>query len=496
MASVRRTSLRWLRWLILGVALPGLALGMPACGGSSAPSPATPAGPTGRPSFVVIVADDMARDLFGEGHRFSFLALPNLDRLAARGVQFDRAFVTTSLCSPSRASMLTGLYAHSHGVLTNESGDLRSGLDTYARLLQASGYKTAFVGKWHMDSSTDAPRPGFDYWVSFRGQGVYEDPVLNENGHSVKRTGYITDILTDYAVQWLKARGNEPFLLVLSHKAPHDPFHPAPRHVGAFPDASLPLPANFEDPFLAKPSWQRRYAMCGGTAAGLARCPDPPPTELPPWPWPAHDSRRLDYLRTLLALDDSVGSVVSTLEAQGLAGSTNVVFIGDNGMFLGEHRLGDKRLMYEESIRVPFVIAGSGVPAPRRTSAMVLNLDLAPTILQLAGVAAPASMQGRSLVGLLRGQAAGMRSSFLYEYFSDSLIPGVPAMQGVRTDHWAYVTYPGLSGAEELYDLDADPGELTSLAAVPERDAVKRAMRDELDRLLATTGGASPPAEP
>jgi N-acetylglucosamine-6-sulfatase len=496
MASVPRSSLRRGRWLILGVALPGLALGMPACGGSSAPSPATPAGPAGRPSFVVIVADDMARDLFGAGHRFPFLELPNLDRLAARGVQFDRAFVTTSLCSPSRASMLTGLYAHSHGVLTNESGDLRPGLDTYARLLQAAGYKTAFVGKWHMDSSTDAPRPGFDYWVSFRGQGVYEDPVLNENGRSVKRTGYVTDILTDYAVQWLRARGSEPFLLVLCHKASHDPFLPAPRHVGAFPDAALPPPANFEDSFLAKPSWQRRYVMCGGTAAGLARCPDPPPSELPPWPWPAHDSRRLDYLRTLLALDDSVGSVVSTLEAQGLAASTSVVFIGDNGMFLGEHRLGDKRLMYEESIRVPLVIAGSGVPAPRRATAMVLNVDLAPTILQLAGLAAPASMQGRSLVGLLRGQATGVRDSFLYEYYSDPLIPGVPAMLGVRTERWAYVTYPGLPDGEELYDLDRDPGELTSLASVPERGPVKAQLRDELARLLASTGGVAPPGEP
>jgi N-acetylglucosamine-6-sulfatase len=469
-----------------------VAIGTPACGGSSTPTPTTPAAAAGRPSFVVIIADDMARDLFGQGHRFPFLELPNLERLAARGVQFDRAFVTTSLCSPSRASMLSGLYAHSHRVFTNQSGDLSAGLDTYPRILQRAGYKTAYVGKWHMDSSTDAPRPGFDYWVSFRGQGVYEDPVMNENGRSVKRTGYVTDILTDYAVQWLRGRGNEPFLLILSHKAPHDPFHPAPRHLGAFPDAALPQPANFEDSFLAKPPWQRRYALCGGTAANLARCPDPPPAELPPWPWPAHEPWRLDYLRTLLALDDSVGSVVATLEAQGLAGSTSVVFVGDNGMFLGEHRLGDKRLMYEESIRVPFVVAGAGVASPRRTAAMVLNIDLAPTILELAGTAVPAQMQGRSLVGLLRGQVAAVRDSFLYEYFSDALIPGVPAMLGVRTARWAYVTYPGLPDAEELYDIDRDPAELTSLAAVPERAAVKADLHDQLDRLLASTSAASP----
>jgi arylsulfatase A-like enzyme len=440
----------------------------------------------------VIIADDMASGLFGPGRRVPFLDLANLERLAARGVQFDRAFVTTSLCSPSRASMLSGLYAHSHGVRTNQAGDLPASFDTYPQLLQRAGYKTAFVGKWHMNSSSDAPRPGFDYWVSFKGQGVYENPILNENGHSVARTGYVTNLLTDYGVQWLRGRGNEPFLLVLSHKAAHEPFHPAPRHLEAFPDAALPEPTNFLDSFVAKPSWQRRYVLCGGTPDAMARCPDPPPAELPPWPWPSREPWRLDYLRTLLSLDDSVGSIVSALEAQGLAGSTYVVFIGDNGMFLGEHRLGDKRLMYEESIRVPFVISGGGPIASRRSTAMVLNIDLAPTILQLAGVAVPPTMQGRSLVGLLRGQAATVRDSFLYEYFSDAYIPGVPAMLGVRTERWAYVTYPRLPDAEELYDLDHDPGELTSLAAVADRAAVKADLRGQLDRLLASTGGVSP----
>ncbi len=430
----------------------------------------------------------MATNLFGAGHRFPFLTLPNLEALAARGVQFDRAFVTTSLCSPSRATMLSGLYAHTHGVLTNQSGDLSTDIATYPQYLQGIGYKTAFIGKWHMDSSTDAPRPGFDYWVSFRGQGVYENPLLNEDGHEVQTTGYVTDILTGYAQRWLQARGSEPFLLVLSHKAPHEPFHPAPRHLSAFADATLPEPANFEDPFLDKPAWQRRYAMCGGTAAGLARCPDPPPAVLPPWPWPAHEPWRLDYLRTLLAIDDSLGTVTSTLQSQNLAASTYVFFISDNGMLLGEHRLGDKRLMYEESIGVPLVIAGAAVSAPRRTTAMVLNLDLAPTILDLAGVPVPTAMQGRSLVPLLRGTAASVRDSFLYEYFPDPLIPGVPEMRGVRTAGWTYVTYPALPGAEELYELNGDPGEMTTLATAPDRAAVKLDLQKRLDQLLASTG--------
>jgi N-acetylglucosamine-6-sulfatase len=483
------TVLRPARWLILGATV-GVAAALLACGSSRAPS--SPPSGAGRPNFVVIIADDMALDLFGPNRRMPFLSLPNLEALTARGLQFDRAFVTTSLCSPSRASMLSGLYAHSHGVTINQSGDISPAFYTYPRLLQRAGYKTAFVGKWHMDASTDAPRPGFDYWVSFRGQGVYENPVLNDNGKEVTRTGYITDILTDYGVQWLQGRGNEPFLLILSHKAPHDPFLPAPRHRGAFPDAALPEPPNFEDSFLAKPSWQRRYALCGGTAAGLAGCADPPPAELPPWPWPAREPWRLDYMRTLLALDDSVGSVVSTLEAQGLTGSTYVLFISDNGEFLGEHRLGDKRLMYEESIRVPFVVAGGETAGSRRTAALVLNIDLAPTILQLAGAAVPASMQGRSLAGLLRGQAASVRDSFLYEYFSDPLIPGVPAMNGVRTERWSYVTYPELSAGEELYDLGSDPLELTSLAAAPDQAAVKAGLRDQLAQLLKSTGAPAP----
>jgi N-acetylglucosamine-6-sulfatase len=471
------------RGVVLGL---GLGLGLVACGGSSSgPTPA-PGVPVVRPNFVVIVADDMARDLFGAGHRFPFYELPNLDRLAARGVLFDRAFVTTSLCSPSRATMLSGLYAHTHGVLGNEARDLAPGTATYPMLLQQAGYKTAFVGKWHMDSSKDTPRPGFDYWLSFKGQGAYEDPTLDENGRSVKRTGYLTDILTDYAVQWLKARGNEPFLLVLSHKAAHDPFHPAPRHAAALSDAALPEPANFEDSFLTKPVWQRRYVLCGGSASDLARCPDPPPAFLPRWPWAARERWRLEYLRTLLALDDSVGSVVATLQTQGFADSTYIVFVGDNGMFLGEHRLGDKRLMYEESIRVPFLVAGPRVAA-RRSAALVLNLDLAPTLLQLAGVGVPASMQGRSLAGLLQG-GPPVRDSFLYEYFADSVVPAIPSMVGVRTERWAYVTYPGRGSEDELYDVDGDPGEMTSLSDSPAAAAQKLALRTELQRLLAATG--------
>lgn len=461
----------------------------PGCGHSSDGSPS--AVPSAKPNFVVILADDMAYGLFGEGHRFPALQLSNLERLAARGVQFDRAAVTTSLCSPSRATLLSGLYAHTHGVGVNEIVELPASIPTYPQILQAAGYQTAFVGKWHMDAHTDMPRPGFNYWLSFKGQGVYFDPPLNENGKALKRTGYITDLLTEYAVNWLRQRASQPqpFLLILSHKAPHQPVQPAPRHADALAGLALPEPANFEDTFTDKPEWQRRYATCGGQPAAYVSCPDPLPRTLAPTPWTPRDPYRLDYLRTLLALDESVGAVVSALESQGLTGSTYVFFLSDNGLFLGEHRLGDKRIAYEESIRVPFVVAGRDLAA-RRSSAMALNLDLAPTILDLAGAPIPGTMQGRSLGPLLRGESiAPMRDSFLYEYETDSVYPVVPSLFAIRTLGRKYVAYPDRPDEDELYDLGTDPSELTNLARRPEWEATRASLRQQLFRLLDQTGG-------
>jgi N-acetylglucosamine-6-sulfatase len=464
----------------------GLLAGAPGCGRSPAsPTPAAPA--PARPNFVVIVADDMAYGLFGPGRRFPFLQLPNLQGLAERGISFDNAFVTTSLCSPSRASLLTGLYAHTHGVLVNESVELSPGLSTYPQVLHRAGYETAFVGKWHMDARNDRPRPGFDHWVSFRGQGVYEDPLFNENGRLVQARGYITDLLTDYAVDWLRRPRTQPFLLILSHKAPHGPAVAAPRHAAALAEAALPEPASFTDSYEGKPAWARRYARCGGTPTAYVACPDPQPERLPPWPWNAREGARLDYLRTLLALDESVGRVLGALDAAGVAGSTYVVFVSDNGFFLGEHRLGDKRLAYEESLRIPFVIGGAGL-TPRRVSAMVLNLDLAPTALELAGLPAPPDVQGRSLVPLLRGEADAPRPSFLYEYLPDSHLPVVPEILAVRTATRKYVTYPASPSDVELYDLPTDPSEMTNLAGRPEWAGVQAELSQELERLRLATG--------
>ncbi len=468
------------------------ALGLSGCGGG-APSPQTPSSPTSsasRPNIVVILVDDMASGIVGPDRRFAFLNLPNIERLASGGVQFKNAFVTTSLCSPSRASILSGQYAHTHGVLVNETTDLPASVITFPQLLQSAGYKTAFVGKWHMDATAAGPRPGFNYWVSFGGQGVYNDPILNVNGAVVHSTGYITDILTDYAVSWLRGQGQQPFLLFLSHKAVHQPWEPASRDAAKLAGAALPEPPSYRDTLRDKPAWQRRYAQCGGGQGAFVNCPDPLAASLPPWNWPGSDSLRLDYLRTLFGVDDSVAAVQAALDTLGVRGSTYIFFMSDNGFMLGEHRFGDKRVAYEDSMRIPFIVGGAGLAA-REPTGLALNIDVAPTILELAGIKAPPEMQGRSLVKVLRGQAAGVRDAFLYEYFPDAFIPVVPGILGIRTAQQKLVTYPARPGEEEFYDLSADPYELTNLATRGEWAAAREALRQQMTRLLQETGGSA-----
>ena len=442
-----------------------------------------------RPNVVLVLVDDLATGVMGEGSRYPFLETPNVRRLQREGATFDQAFVPASICSPSRASLLTGVYAHNHGVRVNDVQDLPSSFPTFPSLLQAGGYDTGFVGKWHMNNGSSGPRPGFDYWLSFAGQGVYENPVLNENGREFKADGYVTDLLSSYAVDYIQTVRDNPFCLIVSHKAGHVPFKAAPRHERAFAGASLPEPKNFNETFAGKPAWQRRYKLCGLARKGWEAC-GTVPEALPLEPWNAHNDNLLTHLRTLLAVDEGLGMLFQALENMEQLDNTVFIFTSDNGFMLGAHRLMDKRLMYEESMRIPLVIRyPKALGAGRHSSRLVSLLDLAPTLLELGQQNVPTAMLGASLQPLFADEAAPWRDRLLYEYFQEVPGPAVPTMLGVRTERYKYVHYPDLvDDIDELYDLEADPLELRNLVAEPEYAVKLGELQGALAQQLVQTG--------
>ena len=457
--------------------------------------PPPPPGPRYRgelPNVVVVVVDDLAADVMGQGSRFPFLKCPNVERLQREGATFERAFVPTSVCSPSRASLLTGTYAHTHGVRVNDIQDLMDVLPNFPGLLEGAGYDTGFVGKWHMNNGSSEPRLGFDYWLSFAGQGVYTDPTLNENGHKFKASGYVTDLLSDYTVKYIQTPREKPFCLVVSHKAAHTDdtrYVPAPRHENAFEGEAFPEPPSFNDPLAGKPAWQRRYAECGLGRKGWEDCGEVP-AALPPRAWNAFDENRLNHLRTLLAVDEGLGTLLQALTNMEQLDNTVVVFTSDNGYMLGAHRLFDKRVMYEESLRVPMVARfPKKLTAGRKSARLVSTLDLAPTFLELAGQAVPDTMLGASLLPLFADEGTPWRDRLLYEYFQEAPGPAVPTMLGVRTERYKYVTYPELTeDIDELYDLEADPYELRNLIADPDYAPLLGELQTTLAQDLADAG--------
>jgi N-acetylglucosamine-6-sulfatase len=406
-------------------------------------------------NIVFILIDDMRFDsLSCMGH--PFLETPHIDQLAAEGVLFERAYVTTALCSPSRASILSSRYAHQHGVLDNNT-EMDPALPIFPQELQRAGYETAFVGKWHMGGASDAPRPGFDHWVSFRGQGVYRDPVLNVDGEAVKREGYITDLLTDYAEAFLAREREKPFMLYLSHKAVHAEFQPAERHVGSYADEEYPYPASMADTdenYAGKPDWVRAQRKSWHGVDGMYNKTT------------HYDKFVLDYTETMRAVDDSVGRVMAALRAQGLAENTLVVFTSDNGFLFGEHGLIDKRCMYEPSIRVPMIAWCPGAAeAGARRQALVTNLDIAPTFLEAAGLTAPEQFMGRSFWSALAAEPEAPRPAFLYEYFWERNFPQTPTVLGVHDGRYKLMQYHGVWDRYEMYDLESDPHEQHNLLA-------------------------------
>lgn len=452
-----------------------------------------------RPNILFILTDDQRWDALScMGH--AFVKTPNIDRIRHEGALFENAFVTTSLCSPARASFLTGTYAHTNGVTGNWGCEYDPDrTPPFPLVLQRAGYYTAYVGKWHMGTD-DQPRAGFDYWLSFKGQGVYLNPPLNENGRSFKAKGYMTDILTDYALKQIRRKHDRPFCLVLSHKAVHGPFTPAPRHKDDYAADALPKRPNMDDTFEGKPEWMRAGFVRGGRRVLSDQVDKPIPPSLPPIPFNATQKSRMDYYRAINAVDEGVGRVFDALEETGQLDNTVIVFAGDNGYFHGEHRRGDKRVMYEEALRIPLLMRYPKlVKVGATVKPMVLNIDVAPTLLDLAGVEAPAVTQGRSLRPLFAEDKAGKnwRRSFLYEYWVD-MTDKIPRMVGVRTDQWKYVRYPDIDDLDEMYDLAADQYEMKNLAYSPEHKPKRDELDAEVTRLMRETGykNAQQPIDP
>jgi N-acetylglucosamine-6-sulfatase len=433
-------------------------------------------------NIVFILSDDHRHDFMGfHPNAPKFLETPALDRMAAEGVHVKNAFVTTSLCSPSRASILTGVYAYQHEVVDN-SRQISKDAVFFPELLDKAGYNTAFVGKWHMGGHTAAPQPGFDRWVSFPGQGVYIDPEMNIDGKKVMMKGYMTDILSDYAMEFLRQQdGSKPFMLYLSHKAVHADFEPAPRHKGRYKDVKLEYPVTMamtEGNYEGKPRWvyEQRFGWHGVDYLYHGEMD--------------FDTFYRSYAETLLAMDESVGRVLEHLDETGLAKDTLVVYMGDNGFSFGEHGLIDKRHAYEESIRVPMVAWAPGMIEPGTVvDEMVLNVDIAPTLLAAANIPTPDWMHGRSFAPLLEGKKiADWRDSFVYTYYWEYNFPHTPTVFALREDRYKYMFYHGLWDKNELYDLEADPHERHNLIDSAAHEEIEQAMRTRLFDWLEKAG--------
>lgn len=439
------------------------------------------------PNIIYILTDDQRYDELGIMN--PLLNTPHMDSIAADGVHFKNAFVTTALCSPSRATILTGQYANTHGVVDNNAA-LRKGTIFFPSYLQEAGYTTGFIGKWHMGNSGDKPQPGFDKWVSFRGQGHYypglvngEPNKLNVDGKRVPQKGYITDELTDYAIDWLDTLDNEkPFFLYLSHKAVHARFLPAERHKNIYADKKVKMPANMANTaenYKGKPRWvQDQRSSWHGVD------------------YPYHGQLdvakyKMEYHRTITAVDDSVGRVRAWLKDNNLDENTVVMLMGDNGFLFGEHGLIDKRNAYEESMRVPLLATGPGFEKGKVVKEVVANLDIAPTMLSLAGVESPAHFQGRSFTKLANGEKLDKpwNNEFAYEYFWEFNFPHTPTTFAVRTDKYKLIQYHGIWDQEELYDMVNDPKEMNNLANDPNYLATKKRLRKRIFALMGNQRG-------
>jgi arylsulfatase A-like enzyme len=438
------------------------------------------------PNILFILSDDHAAHAMScYGSKIN--KTPHLDRIAREGIRFDNCFVTNSICTPSRAAILTGKYAHKNGVSVFNRFD--GSQATFATLLKQAGYYTAVIGKWHLFSDP----VGFDYWNILPGQGLYHDPVMFEMGKRKTYKGYVTDIITDLSIETLKRRDkSKPFCMLYHHKAPHREWSPDAKHAKLFEDKDLPLPENFFDDYKGRSSAAAEATM------RVAR--NMQPTDLKAAVPEGLDERERavwfyqryikDYLRCVASMDDNVGRMLDFLDAEGLAQNTIVIYSSDQGFFLGEHGWYDKRFMYEESLRMPLVVRyPPSVKAGTTSAAMVLNIDFAPTLLAMAGVKAPGEMQGESFKAMLEGKPtpATWRKSMYYRYYHYPQHHRVQPHYGVRTQRHKLIYFDKLD-AWELFDLDKDPREMRSVYDEPGYAATVKELKAELTRLRAQYG--------
>lgn len=480
----------------LGAALPFSLYSWSASAQTPARSTFTPLArrPGTKPrNILFVLTDDHRYDAMGFLSKRGYPHTPALDRLARDGVHYKNAFVTTALCSPSRASILTGLYAHQHHVVDNNH-PIDQSLTFFPQYLQQAGYETAFIGKWHMGGDVagqredDSPQRGFDHWVSFPGQGTYlpSKSGLNVNGLRVPQKGYITDELTDYALRWLEQRSAErPFYMCVSHKAVHSEFIPAARHKGRYANERFERPATW-NPAPGKeqlrPMWtqDQRNSWHGVD-------------------FPYHGTLDIGdyykrYCETLLAVDESITTLLDHLKRRGLLESTLVLYMGDNGFAFGEHGLIDKRTAYEESMRVPMLMHCPELfKAGTVVEQVVANIDIAPSLLEAAGLVAPGHIEGRSVLPLARAERVPWRESLLYEYYWERNFPQTPTTHALREDRYKYIRYHGIWDIDELYDLQADPLEANNLIFAPGHEAIVQRMNKRLFDELESTGGMSLP---
>ncbi len=456
-----------------------------------------------RPNILFIMSDDhAAHAISAYGSKVNHT--PNIDRLASEGVRLTNTFCTNALCTPSRASILTGQYSHLNNVKTLDD-EIDSSLPVQSqKLLGAAGYQTAVVGKWHLGNNEASNPDGFDYWNVLPGQGDYYDPTMFEMGEERRYEGYVTDIITEKSIDWLDSIDrSQPFFLMVHHKAPHSPWLPAERHRELGTEGEFPEPETLMDDYETRSEAVKISSIRIEDTRKANLKFDPPPgisqEEKRRW---AYQRYITDYTRTVQAVDDSVGSLLDYLDQHGLAKDTLVVYTSDQGMFLGDHGWHDKRFMYEESLRMPFIARlPAEIPPGSVAGEMLLNIDFAATFCDFAGVEIPSEVQGRSGRALLRGEApTDWRTSMYYRYWMHMQGHRIVPHYGVRNERYKLIHYYGVEDDDtglpelqlepewELYDLEADPTELNNVYADPDYSDVQAEMLVELNRLQAAAG--------